>query len=127
MDLFNGVVDVPAVDTVLMLRPINSPLPFILQLGRGLRRAKGKSIRRRLISWGSTDGIPLRPSLPRSAWRQRASLAAQESGPALLVTSAADRRRLLGDLFGSESAKSLAASDTGLRSPRVEGRRYVRV
>ena len=43
VDLFNEGVDVPAVDTVLMLRPTESPTLFLQQLGRGLRKAKGKS------------------------------------------------------------------------------------
>lgn len=42
VDLFNEGVDVPAVDTVLMLRPTESPTLFLQQLGRGLRRAPGK-------------------------------------------------------------------------------------
>ncbi|UXA18802.1 DEAD/DEAH box helicase family protein [Mycobacterium sp. SMC-4] len=43
VDLFNEGVDVPTVDTVLMLRPTESPTLFLQQLGRGLRRAKGKT------------------------------------------------------------------------------------
>ncbi|MGE2724410.1 DUF3427 domain-containing protein [Mycolicibacterium pulveris] len=42
VDLFNEGVDVPAVDTVLMMRPTESPTLFLQQLGRGLRRSKGK-------------------------------------------------------------------------------------
>lgn len=38
-DLFNEGVDIPAVNTVMMLRPTNSPLVFLQQLGRGLRQA----------------------------------------------------------------------------------------
>jgi superfamily II DNA or RNA helicase/HKD family nuclease len=43
VDLFNEGVDVPAVDTVLLLRPTDSPTLFLQQLGRGLRRAPGKA------------------------------------------------------------------------------------
>jgi Domain of unknown function (DUF3427)/Helicase conserved C-terminal domain/Type III restriction enzyme, res subunit len=43
VDLFNEGVDVPAVDTVLMLRPTESPTLFLQQLGRGLRKSTGKS------------------------------------------------------------------------------------
>ena len=43
VDLFNEGVDVPAVDTVLMLRPTESPTLFLQQLGRGLRKTKGKA------------------------------------------------------------------------------------
>jgi superfamily II DNA or RNA helicase len=43
VDLFNEGVDVPAVDTILMLRPTESPTLFLQQLGRGLRKAPAKS------------------------------------------------------------------------------------
>jgi superfamily II DNA or RNA helicase len=43
VDLFNEGVDVPAVDTVLMLRPTESPTLFLQQLGRGLRKTSGKA------------------------------------------------------------------------------------
>jgi superfamily II DNA or RNA helicase len=43
VDLFNEGVDVPSVDTVLMVRPTESPVLFLQQLGRGLRQTKGKS------------------------------------------------------------------------------------
>jgi superfamily II DNA or RNA helicase len=44
VDLFNEGVDVPQVDTLLLLRPTESPLLFLQQLGRGLRRSEGKSL-----------------------------------------------------------------------------------
>ena len=44
VDLFTEGVDVPAVDTILMLRPTESPTLFLQQLGRGLRKAPGKSV-----------------------------------------------------------------------------------
>jgi superfamily II DNA or RNA helicase/HKD family nuclease len=43
VDLFNEGVDVPAVDTLLMLRPTESPTLFLQQLGRGLRRHSSKT------------------------------------------------------------------------------------
>jgi superfamily II DNA or RNA helicase len=43
VDIFNEGVDVPEVDTVLFLRPTESATVFLQQLGRGLRRADGKS------------------------------------------------------------------------------------
>lgn len=42
VDLFNEGVDLPAVDTLLFLRPTESALVFMQQLGRGLRRSEGK-------------------------------------------------------------------------------------
>ena len=44
VDLFNEGVDVPAVDTLLMLRPTESGTLFLQQLGRGLRRNHNKSV-----------------------------------------------------------------------------------
>jgi len=44
VDLFNEGVDVPTVDALLMLRPTESPLLFLQQLGRGLRKAEGKAV-----------------------------------------------------------------------------------
>jgi superfamily II DNA or RNA helicase len=37
VDLFNEGLDIPAIDTVLMLRPTESAVVFLQQLGRGLR------------------------------------------------------------------------------------------
>jgi hypothetical protein len=44
VDLFNEGLDVPEIDTVLMLRPTESPVVFLQQLGRGLRTTEGKEI-----------------------------------------------------------------------------------
>ena len=43
VDLFNEGVDIPAVDTLLLLRPTDSALLFLQQLGRGLRKYAGKA------------------------------------------------------------------------------------
>lgn len=42
VDLFNEGVDLPSIDTVMMLRPTESKILFLQQLGRGLRRSEGK-------------------------------------------------------------------------------------
>lgn len=44
VDLFNEGLDLPEVDTVLLLRPTQSATVFLQQLGRGLRRAPGKAV-----------------------------------------------------------------------------------
>lgn len=44
VDLFNEGLDIPMIDTVLMLRPTQSATIFLQQLGRGLRRANDKSV-----------------------------------------------------------------------------------
>lgn len=43
VDMFNEGVDVPSIDTVLMLRPTESPVIWLQQLGRGLRRSADKT------------------------------------------------------------------------------------
>jgi superfamily II DNA or RNA helicase/diadenosine tetraphosphate (Ap4A) HIT family hydrolase/HKD family nuclease len=73
VDVFNEGLDVPEIDTVLMLRPTESPVVFLQQLGRGLRRSDGKDALtvidfignhrsflikpRTLLSLGSTDKV----------------------------------------------------------------------
>lgn len=42
VDIFNEGVDIPSINTVLMLRPTASPIIFIQQLGRGLRKSGDK-------------------------------------------------------------------------------------
>ncbi|GAA3200516.1 DUF3427 domain-containing protein [Actinocorallia longicatena] len=44
VDLFNEGVDVPAINTVLFLRPTNSATVFLQQLGRGLRITEDKPV-----------------------------------------------------------------------------------
>lgn len=42
VDIFSEGVDVPEINQIIMLRPTESPIKFIQQLGRGLRKAKNK-------------------------------------------------------------------------------------
>ena len=42
IDIFNEGVDIPSINTVLLLRPTFSPIVFMQQLGRGLRKFKQK-------------------------------------------------------------------------------------
>ncbi|TQJ88431.1 superfamily II DNA or RNA helicase [Streptomyces sp. SLBN-31] len=44
VDLFNEGLDIPDVDTLLLLRPTNSATVFLQQLGRGLRRTPNKPV-----------------------------------------------------------------------------------
>jgi superfamily II DNA or RNA helicase/HKD family nuclease len=44
VDLFNEGIDLPTVDTLLMVRPTDSATLFLQQLGRGLRQARNKTI-----------------------------------------------------------------------------------
>ncbi len=42
VDIFNEGIDIPRVNQVIMLRPTQSAIIFVQQLGRGLRKAEGK-------------------------------------------------------------------------------------
>lgn len=42
VDMFNEGVDITSVDMVMFLRPTESPVVFLQQLGRGLRKSRGK-------------------------------------------------------------------------------------
>lgn len=42
VDIFNEGIDIPDVNQVIMLRPTESPIIFVQQLGRGLRKAPNK-------------------------------------------------------------------------------------
>ena len=42
VDIFSEGVDVPEINQIIMLRPTQSPIVFIQQLGRGLRKAENK-------------------------------------------------------------------------------------
>jgi len=42
VDIFNEGVDIPSIDTVMFLRPTESFVVFLQQLGRGLRKEDGK-------------------------------------------------------------------------------------
>ncbi|WP_444852160.1 DUF3427 domain-containing protein [Streptomyces sp. NPDC000229] len=44
VDLFNEGLDIPDVDTLLLLRPTSSATVFLQQLGRGLRRSDNKAV-----------------------------------------------------------------------------------
>ena len=42
VDMFNEGIDITSVDMVMFLRPTESPIVFLQQLGRGLRKCRGK-------------------------------------------------------------------------------------
>ena len=43
VDIFNEGIDIPRVNQIVMLRPTQSSIIFVQQLGRGLRKREGKS------------------------------------------------------------------------------------
>lgn len=42
VDIFNEGIDIPKVNQIIMLRPTQSAIVFVQQLGRGLRKSEGK-------------------------------------------------------------------------------------
>ena len=80
VDVLGEGVDVPSVDTVLLLRPTDSATVFTQQLGRGLRRSDGKSYLTVIDLMGSSTvssvSAPAQPT-GRSASR---ALAAPDRG-----------------------------------------------
>lgn len=42
MNIFSEGVDIPKINQVIMLRPTESAIVFVQQLGRGLRKEEGK-------------------------------------------------------------------------------------
>ena len=42
VDIFNEGVDIPSINQIIMLRPTQSSIVFVQQLGRGLRKSEGK-------------------------------------------------------------------------------------
>ena len=70
VDLFNEGVDVPEIDTVLFLRPTESALVFLQQLGRGLRRSEQQILPHRSgLHWRCEPAVSLRSALPRAPRR----------------------------------------------------------
>ena len=61
VDVFNEGVDIPEVETVLMLRPTDSPVVFLQQLGRGLRRTAGKAALRVIDFVGNHHSFLTKP------------------------------------------------------------------
>ena len=61
VDVFNEGVDIPEVETVLMLRPTDSPVVFLQQLGRGLRTAEHKAALRVIDFVGNHHSFLSRP------------------------------------------------------------------
>jgi superfamily II DNA or RNA helicase/diadenosine tetraphosphate (Ap4A) HIT family hydrolase len=61
VDMFNEGVDLPDVDTILMLRPTESRVLWLQQFGRGLRAAEGKSHLRVIDYIGNHKSFLLKP------------------------------------------------------------------
>ncbi|WP_198949699.1 DEAD/DEAH box helicase family protein [Synechococcus sp. 1G10] len=88
VDLFNEGVDLPSIDTVLMLRPTESKILFLQQLGRGLRKAPGKDKLVVLDFIGNHQGFLHKPQALAQvgpSYRQLAEFARQVESKQLLL------------------------------------------
>lgn len=63
VDMFNEGVDIAALDMVMFLRPTESPIVFLQQLGRGLRTCRGKEYLNVLDFIGNYEKAGLAPFL----------------------------------------------------------------
>ncbi len=72
VDIFNEGLDVPDIDTVLMLRPTESPVIFLQQLGRGLRIQEGKQVLTVIDFVGNHRSFLLKPRTLLSLGRREA-------------------------------------------------------
>jgi superfamily II DNA or RNA helicase/HKD family nuclease/diadenosine tetraphosphate (Ap4A) HIT family hydrolase len=95
VDIFNEGVDVPAIDTVMMLRPTESAVVWLQQFGRGLRRHEGKTLkvidyignhRAFLLKARTLLGVPAGNDAELNAALQRAMDGALELPPGCSVT-----------------------------------------
>ncbi len=85
VDIFNEGLDVPDIDTVLMLRPTESPVVFLQQLGRGLRTLEGKEALTAIDYIGNHRSFLLKP-------RTLLSLGRRESPTTLQVLQALEKK-----------------------------------
>ena len=151
VDLFNEGVDLPMVDTVLLLRPTESATIFLQQLGRGLRLDDGKACLTVLdfiggqhakfrfdLRWRALTGLPRRsveaavrddfPTLPSGCHIELNRVAKQVVLDNLRAATAPGRNTLVADLrdLGDVTLAAFLAH-TGLelediyRSPSLGG------
>ncbi|MDO6563287.1 DEAD/DEAH box helicase family protein [Amphritea sp. 1_MG-2023] len=89
VDLFNEGVDLPQIDTVMMLRPTESNILFLQQLGRGLRLSPGKDSLAVLDFVGNHHSFLNRPEMlfgslfPDKPTRQQLANAAKQANDLL--------------------------------------------
>lgn len=73
VDMFNEGVDIASVDMVMFLRPTESPVVFLQQLGRGLRISRGKAYLNVLDFIGNYERAGMAPLLlgGEKSWAER--------------------------------------------------------
>ena len=99
VDIFNEGVDIPEINQVILLRPTESPIIFVQQLGRGLRKAVGKEFVVILDFIGAYTNnymIPIALSGDRSYNKDNIRRYVQEGSRMIPVNIAGRRSRLSG-------------------------------
>lgn len=81
VDIFNEGLDIPAIDMVMFLRPTESPVVFLQQLGRGLRRYYGKKYLNVLDFIGNYKKANLIPFLLSGEIREMEKRVAESNFP----------------------------------------------
>lgn len=114
--MFNEGVDVPDIDTILMLRPTESRIVWLQQFGRGLRRAEGKD-RVTVIDYiGNHRSFLVKPqallALPEGDAQIKLALDRLEAGelelpPGCEVTYALEAMGILRQLLRTSGAEQL--------------------
>ncbi len=122
VDIFNEGIDIPAVNQIVMLRQTQSSIIFTQQLGRGLRKAPGKSHLRVIDFIGNYSNNYLIPiallgdsSLNKDVIRKKLILADTEgtlSGLSSISFDEISRKRVLDSLaaVSLDSMKNLKAA-----------------
>jgi hypothetical protein len=119
VDLYNEGVDIPAIDTVLFLRPTESATVFLQQLGRGLRLADGKSCLTVLDFVGAQHAefrFDLRYMALMGTSRHRLATEIEQGFPTLPAGCHIQLDRVVANLVLENVRRSLRVNWTGLAS-----------
>lgn len=111
VDMFNEGVDIAALDMVMFLRPTDSPVVFLQQLGRGLRVSKGKEYLNVLDFIGNYEKAGRAPLLLRGGKHFEGKAAYDYSDMEYPDDCIVDFDMRLIDLFRELDKKSLSARE----------------
>ncbi len=111
VDMFNEGVDIAALDMVMFLRPTESPIVFLQQLGRGLRISKGKEYLNVLDFIGNYEKAGRAPSLLSGGKASGEKAMHDYSGIEYPDDCIVDFDMRLIDLFNEMDKKSLSVKE----------------
>lgn len=111
VDMFNEGVDIAALDMVMFLRPTESPIVFLQQLGRGLRVSKGKEYLNVLDFIGNYEKAGRAPLLLSGGKNFEGKAASEYSNMEYPDDCIVDFDMRLIDLFRELDKKTLSARE----------------